>query len=138
LKPEEFNAMATEKQIAANRANAKRSTGPKTLAGKMKSSRNAYRHGLSGPLRFDPVTSAKADVIALALVGEEAGEEKLRSAAEFARAQLELLRIRSLRAKSISKIDSSQDNTLELQHLVTLDRYERYAHTKRRRASVKF
>jgi len=51
--------MASEKQIAANRANALRSTGPKTLAGKLKSSRNAYRRGLSGPLRLDPVTSAK-------------------------------------------------------------------------------
>jgi hypothetical protein len=39
--------MATEKQIAANRANAKRSTGPKTAAGRARSSRNAYRHGLS-------------------------------------------------------------------------------------------
>ena len=42
--------MASEKQIAANRANAKRSTGPKTAAGKLRSSRNAFRHGLSGPL----------------------------------------------------------------------------------------
>jgi len=56
--------MATEKQIAANRANAKRSTGPKTAAGKLKSSRNAYRHGLSGPLLSDPATSAKVDRIA--------------------------------------------------------------------------
>jgi hypothetical protein len=46
--------VATERQIAANRANAKRSTGPKTLAGKMASSRNAFRHGFSDPLRFDP------------------------------------------------------------------------------------
>ena len=37
-----------------NRANAKRSTGPKTLAGKMVSSRNAYRHGLSGSLPLEP------------------------------------------------------------------------------------
>jgi len=76
--------MATEKQIAANRANAQKSTGPKNAAGKLKSSRNAYRHGLSHPLRLDPVTSAKADAIAHALVGEDPTEEKLRSAAEFA------------------------------------------------------
>lgn len=38
--------MATEKQIAANRLNAKKSTGPKTRAGKIKSSVNALRHGL--------------------------------------------------------------------------------------------
>jgi len=39
--------MATEAQIAANRANAQRSTGPKSQDGKRKSSRNALRHGLS-------------------------------------------------------------------------------------------
>jgi hypothetical protein len=38
--------MASEKQIAANRANAARSTGPRTPAGKAASSRNAARHHL--------------------------------------------------------------------------------------------
>jgi hypothetical protein len=38
--------MATERQIAANRANAKRSTGPVTDAGKQASSQNAIHHGL--------------------------------------------------------------------------------------------
>jgi len=33
-------------RLAANRANAQRSTGPRTLAGKVASSRNATRHGL--------------------------------------------------------------------------------------------
>jgi hypothetical protein len=127
--------MATEKQIAANRANAKKSTGPKTAAGRAKSSRNAYRHGLSCPLRFDPVTSAKADAIAWALIGEEAGEEELTSAAEFARAQLELLRIRSTRTELLAKIGLDFNKTQELRRLAALDRYERYAHTKRRRAS---
>jgi hypothetical protein len=47
--------MASAKQIAANRANAMRRCGPKTAAGRLKSSRNAFRHGLSGPLRSDPV-----------------------------------------------------------------------------------
>lgn len=130
--------MATEKQIAANRANAKKSTGPKTAAGRLKSSRNAYRHGLSCPLRFDPVKSAKADAIAWALIGEEAGEEELTSVAEFARAQLELLRIRSTRIELMAKIECDLTNTQKLNRLVALDRYERYAHTKRRRASEKF
>jgi len=39
--------MATEKQIAANRANALRSTGPRSLAGKERSSQNAVKHGLT-------------------------------------------------------------------------------------------
>jgi hypothetical protein len=39
--------MPTEKQVAANRLNAKNSTGPRTDAGKRRSRRNAIRHGLT-------------------------------------------------------------------------------------------
>ncbi len=40
--------MASEKQILANRANAKRSTGPRTAFGRSRSRRNALKHGLTG------------------------------------------------------------------------------------------
>src|SRR5882762_2484391 len=88
--------MASEKQIAANRANAKRSTGPKTVAGKMSSSRNAFRHGLSAPLQLDPIMSAKVEAIARAVAGEQADQDLSASGVDFARAQLELLRIRPM------------------------------------------
>ena len=39
--------MATEAQIAANRANAQRSTGPRTAQGKAVVARNALKHGLN-------------------------------------------------------------------------------------------
>ena len=39
--------MATKRQIAANRRNARRSTGPRSAAGKAASSANALRHGLA-------------------------------------------------------------------------------------------
>ena len=130
--------MPSEKQLAANRANAQRSTGPRTAVGKMRSSRNAFRHGLSGPLPFDSMTSAKVDAIAQALIGEEASTDVSASAAEFARAQFEVQRIRATRTELLAKIDLDQDNTQELRRLVALDRYERYANTRRRRASHKF
>src|SRR5690348_8184583 len=38
--------MATEAQIAANRRNSQKSTGPRTDAGKAASSQNATKHGL--------------------------------------------------------------------------------------------
>ncbi len=39
--------MASEKQIAANRQNAQRSTGPRTTQGKLTTSQNALKHGLT-------------------------------------------------------------------------------------------
>jgi hypothetical protein len=127
--------LATEKQIAANRANAKRSTGPRTAAGKLKTSRNAYRHGLSGPVPTDPSTSTYVNLIARTVAGEQANENRLTSAAEFARVQLELLRIQAIRAEQCAKMNLNNGDIQELKRLAALDRYERYALTKHRRAS---
>ena len=46
--------MATEQQIAANRLNAQLSTGPKTEAGRKRSSLNALSHGLTGQVTTMP------------------------------------------------------------------------------------
>jgi hypothetical protein len=128
--------LATEKQIAANRANAKHSTGPRTAAGKLKSSRNAHRHGLSGPMPLDLPSAATVNFIALELAGEYATEDRLISAAHFASAQMELFRIRAIRSDQYAKVDLFNTNNLkELKRLAAIDRYERYALTKRRRAS---
>src|SRR4051812_40816467 len=46
---DEARTMAiSEKKLRANRENAKKSTGPKTVEGKNISKRNALKHGLSG------------------------------------------------------------------------------------------
>jgi hypothetical protein len=82
--------MTSSRQAAANRANAAKSTGPKTGEGKRKSSQNARKHGLAGPpvvsevarhLRiilndddreFAPDTADLADTAALRLAAAEA------------------------------------------------------------------
>jgi hypothetical protein len=74
--------MTTEAQIAANRANARLSTGPNTPEGKAKSSRNARRRRRPGEL---PVTlgedaaafAAHAEAVAQALSPQDAFEAEL-------------------------------------------------------------
>jgi hypothetical protein len=123
--------MASEKQILANRANAKKSTGPRTAAGRAKSSRNAYRHGLSVPMQPDPQA---VDVLAFAIAGKSAGEVDLHAARALAEAQLELKRIRVARAAAVP---TELDRTLDLRALTGLyafDRYERLALSRRKAA----
>lgn len=50
--------MATDKQIFANRENAKSSTGPRTERGKRRSRRNAFRHGLTAETIIDVLENA--------------------------------------------------------------------------------
>lgn len=106
-----------------------------TAAGRLKSSRNAFRHGLSSPLRNDPKTSAKINSIVKTLVGEEASEEQSKAGVEFAQAQMELLRISATRLSLMQKEEHLEAE--ELRRIAAVDRYERYSQTRRRRASCK-
>jgi hypothetical protein len=126
--------MATEKQIAANRANAQTSTGPRTAAGRLKSSCNAFRHGFTAATALDRTASAKIDTIARVLTCDE---EKMPAATEVARAQLEVLRIRAVRADLTAKLNLASGDAEALRRLAALDKYERQALTRRRRASQK-
>jgi hypothetical protein len=124
--------VATAKQIAANRANAKRSTGPKTAAGKRRSSRNAYRHGLSGALPDDLLTIAATEALAQAVLCDTGSEHE--DAITFARAQLKLRLIRKVRHELLEALEPRILHLQALRRLAALDRYERLARTKSRRA----
>jgi hypothetical protein len=52
--------MVSEKQLAANRRNAKKSTGPKSAEGQSNSSRNNLRHGLTGHISLLPTEDREA------------------------------------------------------------------------------
>src|SRR5260370_4949726 len=116
--------MATDKQIAANRANCKRSTGPKTPAGQLKSSRNAFRHGLSLPLSADPQTQANIEALAGAVAGDTVTSAQLGAARQFAAAHLELTRIRNACAQVTSKLSTQAIDPHSVRRLLGFDRYE--------------
>jgi hypothetical protein len=102
----------------------------------LKSSRNALRHGLSVPFSLS-MTTAKADALARVLASDQADVDQLAAATEVAHAQMELLRIRAVRAEMTAQVDLGSADVETLRRLAALDRYERFALTKRRRASQK-
>jgi hypothetical protein len=86
--------MASERQIAANRLNARKSTGPRSRAGKRRASGNAYRHGLASGRNLNAATARRRDRLARQIAGDSQSEiipEFARSAAE---AELDLARVR--------------------------------------------
>jgi hypothetical protein len=83
--------MATDRQIAANRRNGSLGRGPKTSAGKARSSQNALKHGLSIPVNRDKTLRRQIKVLARMLSQSEA-ENVSWQARAAAEAELELVR----------------------------------------------
>jgi hypothetical protein len=128
--------MASEKQIAANRRNAMRSTGPKSRLGKFRSSRNALRHGFSLGLALDPASIRRVNSLKGKLLSEGASKDTERAGEEFARAEIQIASIRNTQSKALAELVKAPegDHTKEIRRLAALDRYERYALTLRQRA----
>src|SRR3954468_6489841 len=93
--------MATERQNAANRRNALKSSGPKTSTGKRRASANSYRHGLS--LQADDGQSSdEIEALAQRIIGGFADQSILQYARSAARAHLDLVRVRQINVDIIN------------------------------------
>jgi hypothetical protein len=95
--------MTSARQINANRANARASTGPKTAHGKVRAAKNAHRHGLSLSILADPSRSAEVDALAREIAGEEATREIVEFARRIAEAQTDLQRVRQARLDLLAR-----------------------------------
>src|SRR5215212_3565523 len=62
--------MPSPRKIDANRANARRSTGPRTAGGRLRASLNALKHGLAVPAAAHPAFQQDIDHLARVLAGE--------------------------------------------------------------------
>jgi len=95
--------MATERQIAANRANAKRSSGPKSRAGKARASQNAYRHGLAACMTMDADRVSAVAALAREIQASMRGQIDRAGALAIAQAELEVSRVHKLASELFAK-----------------------------------
>jgi hypothetical protein len=98
--------MASERQIAANRRNAKKSTGPRSQAGKKLASRNAYRHGLAARGAATGGRAERVEACARLIAGVEADADMLELARSAARAEYDLAQIRGLKNALLDPISA--------------------------------
>jgi hypothetical protein len=97
--------VASERQIAANRRNAGKSTGPRSPTGKMRASRNAYRHGLTLSLSGAELTE-RVKELARMIAGDSSDWGVLEHARTAAEAELELARVRRVKLALIERVSA--------------------------------
>ena len=95
--------MASERQIAANRRNARKSTGPRSGAGRKRASRNAYRHGLTLSISSTAAFAKQLDKLVHKIAGDTEDEIVLERARAVAQAELELARVRRAKVALIER-----------------------------------
>jgi len=141
--------MVTERQIAANRENSRRSGGPRSQAGKRRSSRNSFQHGLSKP---SSLGSADHDWIERFVRAATEGDRTLVTlelARSAAMAHLDVLRVRQTRAAILKQLDAALEKeqatrssireqrdeiAIALLRLDRIDRYEQRSAWRRNKA----
>jgi hypothetical protein len=95
--------MATQRQIAANRRNAGKSTGPRSRAGKTRVRHNAYRHGLTAGLIPSATLARQAEKLARKIAGKSKDPVVLEHARDAAYAEIDLARVRRVRVALIER-----------------------------------
>ncbi len=108
--------MATPAQIAANRRNAAKSTGPKTSRGKVTSSQNAQKHGLTAKIPEDEVRRL-ATIIGAEFPAEGAAEDdpiRALRLLQLAEAEARLQRVRQAERDILARGDAELRLTKEL------------------------
>ena len=124
--------MTSLRKIYSNRRNAKRSTGPKTAAGKARSARNGRRHGLSRPTWIDLAAMRRIEAHTRVILGERTDAEHRIYATRAALAQVEIERARQAKVEVLGQTFTAPDPAGPIRRAASLDRYERRARSRRK------
>jgi hypothetical protein len=101
--------VTSARKTKANRANARASTGPRTVQGRARSTRNARRHGLSLPVLADPIFSQDVAALTREIAGSNPSAELYELARRVAEAQIDLCRVRHARFDFLSSAVGDPD-----------------------------
>src|SRR6516165_4187339 len=97
--------MATDRQIAANRRNARKSTGPRSHGGKKRASRNAYQHGLCLGSGSVGAFVREVERLARKIAGDSAGNAlMMERATAVAEAGLDVARARRAKVALLDRL----------------------------------
>jgi hypothetical protein len=109
--------MISARKLRANRANSRRSTGPKTMAGRATAARNSRRHGLAIPVPSDPTLSAEVEAMAQMIAGSDS-PELIELARRIAEAEADVIRVRRARKELLSQtLSGSRGRPIEPRRL---------------------
>src|SRR3954447_11254337 len=98
--------MATERQIAANRANARRSTGPRSRAGRKRAAANATVHGLTANLLSNTAVAELVERLAREIAESTDDAMLLQYARDAAYAEIDLARVRRIKVALIQRVSA--------------------------------
>ena len=96
--------MTTERQLTANRRNARRSTGPRSKGGKERASRNSYRHGLTTPLITTQQHAKRVEELARKIAADATDFVTLDYARAAAEAEFGIARVRQAKVALIERM----------------------------------
>src|SRR5215469_11503529 len=113
--------MSSERRTTVNRNNARRSSGPRTKAGKVRASRNALQHGLAAIMHDQSIPSGEVACFAKAICGDDSDPALLAQAQVIAQNEMVLRAIREQQIAVVERLReptaialTKRDNSLKL------------------------
>lgn len=100
--------MSSDRQLAANRKNSRKSSGPRSAAGERRASRNALCHGLAAITYRAPAPAGDIDRLARAICGQDDDPLLFGAAVAIAHNHFAL---RTIKAQQVAVIERLRDTT---------------------------
>jgi hypothetical protein len=131
--------LVSDRKLKANKRNASRSTGPRTLGGKLRSRNNALRHGLAIRIDIDPAAAQNIERLACILARFSNGCLANEHARTVAECYFDMQRIHAARTVVLQRLGELEsavinEHTVGARAIEKINRYERRILSRRRKA----